>query len=152
MELELKHIAPYLPYRLKMVYQEFSNGEIPILQHEKNVTLVGIRCEDESIVKLKVSEFWDSEAIWQFKPLLKTLSKFGDSDDLRKVHEFIGIGKWCPLYDEYFDIWFKDLANIDKLILQAPQEIFNYFLANHYDVFSLIPQNLAIAEMPFILS
>jgi len=83
------------------------------------------------------------DARWEVKPLLRPLSQFGDSDDLRKVHEFIGIGKWCDAYDNYFHAWFDDLSNIDKLVLQAPYEIFRYFLANHYDVFGLIKAGLA---------
>ena len=60
------------------------------------------------------------------------------------VIDFVGLGKWCEAYDDYFSIWFDDLANIDKLVLQAPYEIFQFFLSNHYDVFGLIDKGLAL--------
>ncbi|QRE03476.1 hypothetical protein H0H26_11385 [Flavobacterium psychrophilum] len=126
MKLELKHLAPYLPYKLNVQW---------------------LRTEDNSF---QISEFNFCDAYWLFnrsnlKPVLRPLSNFGDSDDTRKVHEFIGLGKWCEAYDDYFNAWFDDLANVDKLILQAPQEMFNYFLANHFDVFGLIKNDLAIS-------
>lgn len=138
MELEIKHLAPYLPYELKLQYVErdkvISTGIMNNINHnnaETHPTRININYQGQ-------------EHIWMFKPILRPISEFGDSDDLRKVHEFIGLGKWCEAYDHYFNVWFNDLANIDKLILQAPYEIFNYFLANHYDVFGLIKNGLAI--------
>lgn len=138
MELEVKHLAAYLPYSLKIQY---------IVRNVVNLTgymRAIIHNEDETHPTRVAINHNPTEHIWMFKPILRPISEFGDSDDLRKVHEFIGLGKWCEAYDHYFDVWFNDLANIDKLILQAPYEIFNYFLANHYDVFGLIKNGLAI--------
>ncbi len=119
--MELKHISAHLPYGLKV---RLHNGEVV------------------TFTVLKLSQFL-SGAIG-IKPILRPLSEFGDSDDLRKVHEFIGLGKWCEQYDIYFDAWFNDIANIDKLILQAPYEVIQYFFANHYDIFNLIEKGEAI--------
>lgn len=140
MDLQLKHIAPYYPYDLRCEYLGLLSGSKKI----------GILKElSYNRVSFEHKMYWSFSA---FKPIFKPLSKFGDSDDLRKVHEFVGFGKWCDAYDEYFKAWLSDAANIDKLVLQAPYEVFIYFLANHYDVFSLIPQGLAIAEVPFLMS
>lgn len=167
MELELKHLASYLPYNLMCKYEGIINGG-EISKHHRDT----FKGEDwsnykpiepvigEKIAPLKqihvYKKFWDAKCgvfnsgLKRFYngrdlfPILRPISEFGDSDDLRKVHEFIGIGKWCEVYDHYFDVWFNDLANIDKLVLQAPYEIFTYFLANHYDVFGLIPKGLAV--------
>lgn len=119
-KLELKHLAPYLPHRLKMKY-----------------------ClENGSVWELDIENF---NAITDFdKPILRPLSDFGDSDRLREVHEFIGLGNWCENYNDYFKAWFDDLANIDNLILKCPYEVFQFFLANHYDVLGLREKDLCI--------
>ena len=124
MELEIKHLAPYLPYNLKVskLHTLSAGGGIGSIEH---------------LLTTKSTNY---------KPILRPISKFGDSDDLRKVHEFIGLGKWCEAYDDYFNAWFDDAGNVDKLVLQAPYEVFQFFLANHYDVFGLIPKGLAVEE------
>jgi hypothetical protein len=129
-ELESKLIAPYFQYNVRIQGQ--THGEI----HELTGLTKGVVMINHD------TRGWAD--ISDVKLVLHPLSEFGDSDDVRKVHEFLGLGNWCEMYDEYFRVWFDDLCNIDKLVLQAPQEIFNYFLANHYDVFSLIPNGLAI--------
>ncbi len=137
MKLELKHLAPYLPCGLEGV-ASFLEDTIFIVDtlNARRLRVIGNTKFGNNV---PLGCF-----INEFKPILRPLSEFGDSDDVRKVHEFLGLGNWCEMYDEYFRVWFNDVANTDKLVLQAPQEIFNYFLANHYDVFSLIPKKLAI--------
>lgn len=140
-ELTIEHLAAYLPYGLQVKHTTFMDYSEPI---ERTEALQGIY-EDCCTFKNGCDWYFDDEENeCEIKPLLLPLSKFGDSDDVRKVHEYIGLGKWCEAYDHYFKIWFDDLANIDKLVLQAPYEIFRYFLANHYDVFGLIEKGLAI--------
>jgi hypothetical protein len=129
MKLDLKHLAPYLPYGLDVKTDKY--GVTKLLAVSK--------------IHLYIDFLYYRISYDKVKPILRPLSNFGDSDDTRKVHEFIGLGKWCDFYDEYFRVWFDDLENVDKLILQAPYEIFNYFLANHFDVFGLIEQGLAIS-------
>ena len=124
MELEIKHLAPYLPYNLKV-------SKLHTLSAGKGIGSI------EHLLTTKSTNY---------KPILRPISAFGDSDDLRKVHEFIGLGKWCEAYDDYFNAWFDDAGNVDKLVLQAPYEVFQFFLANHYDVFGLIPEGLAVEE------
>lgn len=132
--LTLSQICGYLPYELKFFVTDQGVTKI--------ATLSGIYVNASCVFHDLVESEQGFESVI---PILIPLSEFGDSDDTRKVHEFIGLGKWCDHYDEYFDIWFDDLSNIGKLISQAPQEIFNYFLANHYDVYSLIPSGDAMS-------
>ena len=134
MELELKHLSPYAPYGIKVF----------LGKTERDLTAISIDSKFVFINQWSGSREKQMAGIENIKPILRPISEFGDSDDLRKVHEFIGLGKWCEAYDQYFDVWFNDLANVDKLVLQAPYEIFTYFLANHYDVFGLIPNGLAV--------
>lgn len=133
-KLELKHLAAYLPYELKIKYlhTELYNFIAPLVHSRTSNNM-------RDGVTL-------SEALYEdtFKPLLFPLSEFGDSDDLRKLHEFIGFGRWCEAYDHYFDAWFNDACSIGKLVLQSPYEVMQYFFSNHFDVFNLIPKNLAI--------
>ena len=111
MELELKHLAPYLPYELKVEGQT----------HKDLFELGGM----DGDVALPVGA--GRVDLFDIKPILKALSIFGDSDDLRKVHEFIGLGGWCEAYDHYFNAWFNDACSVDKLVLQAPYEVMQYF-------------------------
>ena len=122
MKLELKHLAGYLPYRLKIRYIE--RNETHDLEYHNIMSI----CSEQN----------------HLKPILRPLSEFGDSDDLRKVHKFIGLGNWCEVYDQYFKVWFENPCSVDKLILQAPKEIFDYFLSKHFDVYNLIEKKLAI--------
>lgn len=125
MKLELKHLAEYLPYGLE--FKGKRKGWVFIDSGIKTLCYV------------------DFDGRWEIiKPILRPLSEFGDSDDLRKVHEFIGLGNWCEAYDQYFKAWFDDACSIHRLILQAPKEIFNYFLSKHFDVYGLIEKDLAI--------
>jgi len=153
MELEIKHLAQYLPYGLKAILSnegKFNlDSEYPNEHQNKICTITDFTTYSKDLGgSMKVDGVanysFDFDSLSEIQIVLHPLSEFGDSDDLRKVHEFIVIGKWCEAYDTYFDAWFNDACNIDKLVLQAPYEVFQYFLANHYDVFGLISNNLAI--------
>jgi hypothetical protein len=144
-ELEIKHIMPYILSDLKLQYfgeligklsgymEGAGHYPVRILYNGQDNYNIDATMGSEIFLELK-----------DIKPILHPLYNFGDSDDLRKVHEFIGLGKWCDAYDIYFNIWFDNVANVDKLILQAPYEIAQYFFKNHYDVFGLIPAGLAV--------
>lgn len=156
MKSELKYIALYFPYDINVSVRKLNDdksniGRICGITNKSNHSdwvkvsfdeIISVIDTNHNYVVSNFHNYFLKDDI--IKPILRPLSEFGDSDDTRKVHEFIGLGKWCDNYDDYFKAWFNDLGNIDKLILQAPQEIFNYFLANHFDVFGLIGQNLAI--------
>lgn len=146
MNLELKHLAPYFPYKLN-IFHENEIWELTCLRNpyktkdEIFLNLEGRLCKKGCPTRIKSFPLNYLET----KPILRPISEFGDSDNLREFQEFIGLGNWCEAYDNYFDAWFNDACSIKKLILQAPQEIFNYFLANHFDVFDLISAGLAVS-------
>lgn len=122
MKLELKHLSAYLPYKVmvsNLHYLTARNG------------IGGI----EHILTTKSKPY---------KLRLRPLSEF-EYDHIAQIKEHLGIGQWCDYYDQYFDAWFDDPCSVDKLVLQAPYVIMQYFLENHYDVFNLIPQGLAIS-------
>ena len=140
MKLESKHLAPYLPYKLSCL---LSQSDFPKLLYMKTHNekiiedFVGIK-NDKFLVGGNNIDVDD----WLFKPILKPLSDF---DKVEKIKLFVGLGKWCDMYDQFFSVWFDDICNIEKLILQCPYEIMQYFLLNHYDVFDLIKFDLAIS-------
>ncbi len=136
MELEVKHLAPYLPYGLKLQYVErekvISTGIMQSISQnnsETHPTRVSINYQGE-------------EHIWMYKPMLKPLSLF-EYDHIVQIKEHLGLGKWCDHYDQYFDAWFDDAENVQKLVLQCPYEIMQFFLECHFDVFGLINAGLA---------
>lgn len=123
MKLELKHLAPYLPYGLKMYWEN----------------LVGEALTPWTLTPSKVKFALEM----QNKPILRPLSDF-EHDDVIHVEEYLGLGQWCDYYDQYFIIWFDDAQSVQELALQCPYVIMQYFFKHHFDVFGLIPQGLAI--------
>jgi hypothetical protein len=127
MELELKHITPYLPYRLKGVV----NGWVLLVSGiDKPYTL------SEVIIKF-LNEKSD-EPIQNFKPILKPLSDLRDNKDF--IRKFGGDNpnnlRMCNL-----DI--DDLIN-NGLEFETYYGYYEWLIENHFDVFRLIENNLAI--------
>jgi hypothetical protein len=140
-KLELKEIVGYLPYGLK-VKLDIDNIFIDI-EKKPIGTFDGINNMLESyFLLIKENEY--AYPIINCKPILQPLSNF-ESENIDDIKEYLGIGQWCVHYEDYFDAWFDDAENIDKLVLQAPYEIMEFFFLNHYDVFGLIEKGLAIA-------
>ena len=116
-ELTIEHIAPYLPYGLNVSKLHTLHSGVGIGSIEHVLTT-------------------KNKAI---KPILRPLSDL-DTETLlkdlgRKSSD--AIIDWC----EYFD---SDSENKNCAILCAPYPVIQYCFKNHFDVFSLIPLNLAI--------
>ena len=141
MVLELKHLAAYLPYGLKVQHNSFLNGRLDT--EIAQVETLSDECVTLSSFMTEDYYFGSKENECEIKPILRPLSKF-EYEDLIKVKEHLGLGKWCDAYDQYFDVWFDDVANVDKLILQCPYEIIQFFLECHFDIFGLIDAGLAV--------
>ena len=123
MNLELKHLAPYLPYDLKVKHA----SKLGNIKKEATLTMA-------DYTWLKNQKY--------LKPLLKPLSQF-EYDHIVQVKEHLGLGQWCDDYDQYFDAWFDDAESVQKLVLQCPYEIMQFFLECHFDIFGLIDAGLA---------
>ena len=115
-KLELKHLAPYLPYNLQCVGYGMK-----------------IRLNAHMLQKV------DSLIV---KPILKPLSDL-INDDLRKSMDMVGHSShidWTTNERESIikgrghQAWMKDI----------PFAIIQYLFENHFDVFGLIPEGLAI--------
>ena len=140
MKLELKHLAPYLPYKLKAEMLDYKIDYVGRQYDE----IIGLHQWDKSGTLWCVfTDGGSKPSLNDIKPILKSLQKF-DQDEFFKLQDFIGLGNWCDAYDEYFTAWFDDAANVDKLILQAPYKVIQFFFLEHYDVFGLIDAGLAV--------
>lgn len=133
MKLELKHLAPYLPYELKIRCGEISR---PILT-----------CAYTNEFEIAIKEVFINSA---YKPILRPLS------DLTKEIEVNG-KKFVPIEffkQEYTDhrvkfespdcIILEDDYSLEQNVLGAPFAIIEKLFEWHFDVFGLIPLNLAI--------
>ena len=120
-KLELKHLACYLPYRLKVTWQNIENKQV-------KETMIGSTMYNLS--GTPIEEVLDTDMC--IKPILRPLS------DLTK-----------ELLSEYYnDLMDVDLERVIKDTLEWPknqsytftQQLFKW----HFDVFGLIDKGLAI--------
>ena len=117
MGLELKHLAPYLPYNL-MVYCDFRDGDIT---HSE---LQGITTEEAFLYDCD----WNYKENKDFKPILRPLSEL-----TKQEHKHI-----------YADFNIIILPKMSEEIDGYSHELVKRFIENHFDIFGLISQGLAI--------
>jgi len=154
MELELKHITPYLPYELKVDY----NGKVWYTDSVILYNRVVLLNEDAST----------SASICEVKPILRPLSsmtkeeayKFGvllmgeaDMEDKN-----IGVGEMVLMGSIYPSIMYQDKENEDYSVMirfgstgisgvyLIPYDAYEWLFKHHFDVFGLISKELAIAK------
>lgn len=117
MELEKKHLAPYLPYKLKVELTLGDQSELPWYMEEDGIyTLEGMMLD------------WYPQEVKIIKPILRPLSdlyKDNGKDAFINSNDIEHISK----YDEV------------KTLQYCTVE---YLISKHYDVFKLIPKGLAI--------
>ena len=144
--IELKNLAPYLPYGLKGICtEEFTGIE----------TVYGISYyKDSSDIYLTTS--FDDLYIEYFKPILRPLSdltkeiNYGLSTYAFTYLFEIGDCDGCVFEFEHGNIkTIKALENISKYnsyndINYLPNAVVNMMYEHHFDVFGLIEQGLAI--------
>jgi len=145
-ELELKNLAPYLPYGLKGICtEEFTGIE----------TVYGISYYKDSSDIYLITSFDDLD-IEYFKPILRPLSdltkeiNYGLSTYAFTYLFEIGDCDGCVFEFEHGNIkTIKALENISKYnsyndINYLPNAVVNMMYEHHFDVFGLIEQGLAI--------
>jgi hypothetical protein len=126
MKLELKHLAPYLPYGLKSLGY-YPNGG----QNIQEVTTLNV---------LNLLDF-DSRR----QPILRPLSDLTEHKDgfiQLKVIRDMNLGHVDYITNER-DHWISEYG-IDGFINKMPHGIFQKLIEWHFDLFNLIPQGLAI--------
>lgn len=135
MELQVKHLAPYLPYGLKLQYVVREKVEKTGIMKSINHN------EDETHpTRVSISAMYNEEHIWMFKPLLRPLSQIKEYfepifETDKEVNEFLSYETLTP-----FSI--EDLENC--LPNYIPYGSFKVLLKHHFDVFGLIEKGLAV--------
>jgi hypothetical protein len=127
MKLEIKHLAPYLPYGLKAKFQaknkktcrKYVIGTISVMYSDCSIC-----CYDT------VNATPD-----QFKPILRPLSDYADinSDTMNSLN--------CDISDQ---IQISEFANKRISLSAISVGAFDILVSNHVDVFCLIDQGLAL--------
>ena len=165
-KLELKHIAPYLPYGLKIKHESIDEDATEICNLE-SLSLDCITFDNGCDYYFEDSDY-DNPII---KPLLRPLSDLYKEIDgivgiveLAKISFDMGdnnplVTEGAGVYDCRFDdkiflfnsvgLYFSAYRSTDNMYwshIACPNqlEMFTYLFQHHYDIFNLIGQNLAI--------
>lgn len=143
MELEVKHLAPYLPYGLKLQY---------VVQEkvEKTGIMKSISHNEDEMhpTRVSISAMYNEEHIWMFKPLLKPLSKLSNEDLIPIGLLIRDIEKHKATYkDNIFAVedakaWIRTGMKPVLSLLQV-QGIMEHLYSIHADIFKLIDAGLA---------
>jgi len=128
MKLELKHLAPYLPYGLEAIREGFEESqlvvgiELPCVNHDGLILI-----EDDEPLYLVEAQL----ALRPLSDLTKEIKHNGDKFvPLDKLHELTG---FCRDTSEKVNDWTMRRYDI-------VQKLFEW----HFDVFGLIDKGLAI--------
>ena len=133
MKLELKHLAPYLPYGLKVFVEDGINAVEEVLGMWQHSCITEVEDTDFELLK----------------PILRPLS------DLTKEIEHNG-EKFVPIQkisfvdgefylDEVDDIiYFNDTCGLDAYEVTRCYSLIEKLFEWHFDVFDLLSKNLAI--------
>jgi len=132
MKLEPKHLLPYFSYSLKVKFKNF----------DSIYDLLSIGGENEIMIISENKLDLDTVGIDGIEPILRPLSDFQE-EHIEEIKAFLN-QKWCQVYDDYFDALFEHDWLMHTRILMCPYEIIQWFFKNHYDVFGLIEDDLAI--------
>jgi len=138
-KLELKHLAPYLPYGVKIGRHIRSNDLIIVLMNSYHI-----------------SGFFNNEYIY-FKPILRPLSDLTE-EQLLELVSIKGYKDIAPTIDYKFKIVQKPFGKIWKITklddwaliisFNEPErlsyKLFSKLIEWHFDVFGLIEKGLAI--------
>lgn len=148
MKLELKHLAPYLPYGLKVerydkqFFKGFIIHNVIGLAEDFRYKKEDLDADDNNdLLKIKQITFWLDEGyginniVYDIKPILRPLSdltkeEFPYINTLLRVH--LGKNKTDKLIKGGYGI--RDL----------PYFIFEQLIENHFDIFGLIEKGLAV--------
>jgi hypothetical protein len=139
--LTIQHLAPYMPYRLKVQHTEFDSG-----QEKTGIAYIhSISIEDITFEGLFCDYYFDDpEPECEIKPILHPLSdvtkeiehngeRFVPMEKIKCLHPMI----W---FNGKFFVAGMSRLNIDEIPLNVANKLFEW----NFDVFELIKQGLAI--------
>lgn len=154
MKLQLEHLAPYLPYGLTFRHYDANR------ERESICTYASITTEEITLIN---SDYEYDELIEDAMPLLVPLSEINSL-----FEQFVDL---MPFGDEYKSHLFFEEKPLTKLTdlfiiksnvsvelsfnkaqpLTAPYLAVNLLFKNHFDVFNLIPEGLALNKLNYIV-
>lgn len=121
MKLELKHLAPYLPYGLKIDTSKLENG-----------CSIMTMCDKVGLSNISISDVIDKHPYT--KPILRPLSDLTNRINPVQHHTYLdGL--------VYSKIEFVEKAIHNETLFLCD---YNYLMEYHFDVFGLIGKGLAI--------
>ena len=140
-KLKLEHLAPYLPYKLKISTQYGIN----VPKEGLTYTVIGVCKKDTSWsngeidIVFEVYEKYGKEmsnAYFDFKPILRPLSDIGDVPGKYLSEESnLDIGDQITL---------SELSNKEMNFAHLEYHLAVHLFENHFDCFGLIDAGLAI--------
>ncbi len=136
MELEVKHLAPYLPYGLNLQYVVREKVE------KTGIMKTIIHNEDEAH-PTKISIDWnDAEHIWMFKPILRPLSDLNNEIVINgeKHQMWLLINGQKALENGKIE----NMNGYQYSILELSYNKIQTILKFHFDIFGLIEKGLAV--------
>ena len=139
MKFEAKHLLAYAPYdvQINLTRRLFEKNNVGL----RPFTLSNNAFENEWIIIDNVNY-----SLSDIKPILRPISALFIEDENKHSHFddlfAISFEGHCDVYDEFLENLYDLGPECD--LLQAPYEIFEWLVSNHYDVFDLIPNNLAV--------
>lgn len=124
MKLELKHLVPYLPYGLKVEHEYhvaiITTMYLPAGNYNQDLWLVSMEDTEDTDLSCSVN-------FKEVKPILRPLNDILDT--IRK---------------EFYNL-IGDIDEISELKIEyLPYGAVEWLIENHYDIFSLIDNNLAV--------
>jgi hypothetical protein len=131
-KLELRHLCPYLPYKLKAKFMH------PVVKHQK-IGVINNAYNLDDDVKISI-DYSDDEHIWMFKPILRPLSDLTREDLIEDLGTETSCLDWTTSEREH---WIKFYSR-EHWINNLPYLIYSHLVKNHFDVFGLIEAGLAI--------
>lgn len=145
MKLELKHLAPYLPYKLRIKYQE--RNQVMNMGQGHSLHWIGIK----SVLN------WQNVNGEPPKPILRPLSDLKDESYHLKLKSWFTSERSViiSVYENevdftitstYFlmgEVFTESIVNRNK-ITETRHRIVNKLLESHFDVFGLIEKRLAV--------
>ena len=134
--LTLEHLAPYLPYRLKIYYEPYAIKYYLSSVGEWNIELLH---PDTGMEYVK----YDSEEFGNHKPILRPMS------DLTKEIQVDGWMEGKPFkpidfIDMHHNFSHLSLVDIEKDPTRYPYTVVRWLTSLHFDIHGLIDKNLAV--------
>lgn len=129
-KIELKHLAPYLPYDLSMIFEK--SGDVRKLK--------GLSYDCELIFYFHVIQ--RGQTIWNYKPLLRPLSDLTTEIE----HNGENICVWEFLQEEtgHSPHSIDGFIERGSLLMNITHDVVEKLFEWHFDVFDLIPKGMAV--------